>query len=63
MRFVGKNSVATGKKIETQATRNGSQLFEELLSHPSFIHLVELFVTPGPPGSLQLNPCDENITV
>ena len=62
MRFVGKNSVATDKKIETQATRNGSQLFEELLSHPSFIHLVELslFVTPG---SLQLNPCDENITV
>lgn len=60
MRFVGKNSVATDKKIETQAMRNGSQLFEELLSHPSFIHLVELFVTPG---SLQLNPCDENITV
>ena len=60
MRFVGKNSVATDKRIETQATRNGSQLFKELLSHPSFIHLVELFVTPG---SLQLNPCDENITV
>lgn len=60
MRFVGKNSVATDKKIETQAMRNGSQLFEELLSHPSFIHLVELIVTPG---SLQLNLCDENITV
>ena len=50
MRFVGKNAVATdknSKKIETQAMRNGSQLFEELFTHPSFIHLVELFVTPG----------------
>lgn len=34
MRFVGKNFVATDKKIETQAMRNGSQLFFD----PPFFH-------------------------
>jgi len=47
MPFVGKNSVAADKKIKTQAVRNGSQLFEKLLTHASFIYLVKLFVTPG----------------
>ena len=57
MRFEGKHSVAADKKIfKNVSERNGSQLFEERLSQTSFIHLVELFITPW---WLQLNPCDE----
>lgn len=47
MRFEGKHSVAADKKIfKNVSERNGSQLFEERLSQTSFIHLVELFITP-----------------